>query len=402
MNSSMNMFDDRINVRQMGDVIKFAQRRNRAVMFFAGPGLGKSQKVKQMADHLFGEREDNLVDFRLSDKEPQDIMGLPIPYIDEKTKETKTVFATPSFWPRDPDWKGIIFLDELTNGDESMQKVAYQIMLDHRIGEYIFPKGAVFVGAGNRESDGGATSMLLAPLANRMVIVEVDYDAEVWLSDFAMPRGLHSSIVGYIAASPDAIYTYEEAQRMNSISFSTPRSLETASEILFDLDEGYVDNYMAGILLQGAIGKGHCTQILDYHIQAKGLPSIMKVMTGEIKNHPLESHQVDLLYVLGSQGVSFLRKKMEDRTVTDDEVIKYAANFMLFMDNNYRQQNNDFVTGLFLSLTNDTALGKAVLRQNDFRQQMLPKMIKAYPATLGIVKSYHDNYASLVTEAEAA
>lgn len=401
MSSSMNMFDDRINIRQIGDVIRFAQRRNRAVMLFAGPGLGKSQKVKQIADELFGKRDDNLVDFRLSDKEPQDVMGLPVPYVDEKTNETRTAFATPSFWPRDPNWKGIIFLDELTNGDESMQKAAYQIMLDHRIGDYVFPAGAVFVGAGNREGDGGATSTLLAPLANRMVIVEIDYDHEVWLSDFAMAVGVHPSVIGYIAANPDAIYTYEESQRQNSISFSTPRSLETASEILFDLDEGYVDNYMASILLQGSIGKGHCTQLLDYHIQARDLPSIAGVMNGDIKKHPLASHQVDLLYVLGSQGISFLRKKMADRAVTDDEVIKFAANFMMFMDGNYRDQNNDFVTGTFLSLTNDTSLGKAVLRQNDFREQMIPKMVRAYPETLNIVKSYHQDYAALVSSAES-
>ena len=91
---------------------------------------------------MFGERDDNLVDFRLADKDPTDVVGVQIPVTDDNGK-TRTVYALPDFWPEDPDWEGIIFLDELLHADNYLQKVAFQIVLDHKIGKYTFPKGAV-------------------------------------------------------------------------------------------------------------------------------------------------------------------------------------------------------------------------------------------------------------------
>lgn len=402
MSTSMNVFEKRINIRELEQVVGFAQRRKRSVMIFGGAGLGKSNKLKQIADLLFGFREDNLVDVRLSDKEPSDVAGLPIPVQDPETGKTTTVFATPSFWPTDPNWTGIILLDELTNAYPILQQAAYQIMLDNRIGDYVFPKGAVFVGAGNRDGDGGATSTLLSPLANRMIIVEVDYNAEIWLSDFAIPAEVHPSVVGYIKANPEKIYTYPEAQQGNSISFSTPRSLETASEVLYDLDEEFIDERMASILIQGCLGKGLDDELLQYHIRSKELPAIRDIMDGTIKQHSLTPDKVDLLYIIGSQGAAFLRKEMKDHTVSDDEVIQHAGNFVLFLHNNYGSSNMDFVMGVFLAMLQKTALGPAVLSSSDFREKIVPKMIMAFPECNSIVTGYHKNFSALIAEAETA
>ncbi|AKJ73543.1 hypothetical protein SP40_102 [Salmonella phage 40] len=186
-------------------------------MMFGGAGLGKSQAMKQVANMLFGERDDNLIDFRLADKEPSDVVGVQIPVTDDNGV-TRTVYAIPNFWPEDPNWKGIVFLDELLHAEPYLQKVAYQIMLDHRIGTYVFPKGAVFAGAGNRPGDGTAVSMLEAPLANRMILVELDYDTTVWLQDYALHNDVHPTIVGFISANPGKIENYEEMLE-NQLSF---------------------------------------------------------------------------------------------------------------------------------------------------------------------------------------
>lgn len=401
MSTSMNVFEKRINIRELEQVIGFAKRRKRSIMVFGGAGLGKSNKLQQIADVLCGFRKDNLVDVRLSDKEPSDVAGLPMPVQDPLTGKTTTVFATPSFWPTDPDWEGIILLDELTNAYPILQQAAYQIMLDHRIGDYVFPKGAIFVGAGNRDGDGGATSTLLAPLANRMVIVEVDYDAEIWISDFAIPASVHPSVVGYIKANPEKIYTYPEAEKGNSISFSTPRSLDTASQVLYDLDEGFIDERMASILVQGSLGKGLDDELLTYHIRAKELPAIRDIMDGTTKEHSLTPDKVDLLYIIGSQGTAFLRKEMKDHKLSDEEVIQHAGNFVLFLHNNYGSTNMDFVMGVFLALLQKTALGPAVLSDADFREKMVPKLVMAFPECQKIVSGYHENFASLIAEAEA-
>ena len=394
-----NIFDKQINIREVETLIRFAQRRKRSVMIFGGPGIGKSDKIKQAANALFGERVDNVVDLRLSDKEPSDVVGIPMGVTDPVTKEVRTVFATPSFWPTDPEWEGIIFLDELTNAYPILQQAAYQIMLDRRIGDYVFPKGCVFAGAGNRDGDGGATSVLLAPLANRMVIVEIEYNAGIWLTDFAIPTGIHSSVVGLVKAMPDAIYTYEQSLKSGSISFSTPRSLATASEILFDLDEGFIDERTAGVYLQGTIGKGLDNELMTYHTRAKELPAIADIMEGVTKKHSLSSDKVDLLFVIGTQGTNYLRKEMKDLSVSDDTVLRHTANFMSFLQNNYIETNNDFVTSVFLSLLQKTGLGEAVLL-GTHREKMPPRLMAAYPEVQSIVLAYHKDYNALVSEGE--
>src|SRR5699024_2579553 len=99
------------------------KKANKALRMFGGAGLGKSQVMKQVANEMFGERDDNLVDFRLADKDPTDVVGVQIPVTDDNGK-TRTVYALPDFWPEDPDWEGIIFLDELLHADNYLQKVA--------------------------------------------------------------------------------------------------------------------------------------------------------------------------------------------------------------------------------------------------------------------------------------
>ncbi|HBN4872694.1 TPA: hypothetical protein L2X64_005024, partial [Escherichia coli] len=109
---SRNVFESgQITVRELPAIIQFAQRHSRSVLILGPMGVGKSQVMKQIADNMFGERDDNLVDVRLSDKDPADLSGLPIPV--EADGTTRTVFAIPEFWPANPDWSGIIFLDEL-------------------------------------------------------------------------------------------------------------------------------------------------------------------------------------------------------------------------------------------------------------------------------------------------
>ena len=91
---SRNVFESgQITVRELPAIIQFAQRHNRSVLILGPMGVGKSQVMKQIADNMFGERDDNLVDVRLSDKDPADLSGLPIPV--EADGTTRTVFAIP-------------------------------------------------------------------------------------------------------------------------------------------------------------------------------------------------------------------------------------------------------------------------------------------------------------------
>lgn len=396
MSSSRNVFTKNwVTLRDLNDIIRFGQRRKKAIMILGGAGLGKSAVVKQITDAIFGKRDDNMVDIRLSDKEPTDVVGLQIPYTDDKGV-TRTVYATPSFWPTDPKWCGTIFLDELLHAEPYMQKVAFQIVLDRRIGEYVFPEGAVMVAAGNRSGDGTAVSMLEAPLANRMIICELAYSTEVFLEDYAYQYGVHSSVVGVLKATPSAIENYEAMEEMGCPSFATPRSWVTASDILYDYDQKLFSDRIAKTMLQGAIGETMADTLWIYHTKKRNIPSILDIVNGVVTEHsgPRSS---DILWVIGAEGVHLLREAVHGSRHTDDQVVEMAANFLKYMYENFNGEDADFVMSVFMSFIQKNAYGNAILVSGP-RDKLVAKLLGKYPVVVKIVREFGERFAEALKE----
>ena len=95
------------------------------VMLWGAPGIGKSDIVKAVTQEL----KIGLQDIRLAQMDPVDLRGVPT------VKDDQTKWATPGCFPTDPESAGIIFFDELSSADPSIQVAAYQLMLDRCIGE---------------------------------------------------------------------------------------------------------------------------------------------------------------------------------------------------------------------------------------------------------------------------
>ena len=104
------------------------------VMLWGPPGVGKSSIVRELAA-----REGiGFIDIRLSQREPVDLRGLPVP--DRERGVVDWLLA--GEWPRDPDSRGILLFDELTAADRSLQVAAYELILDRRLGDlYRLPPG---------------------------------------------------------------------------------------------------------------------------------------------------------------------------------------------------------------------------------------------------------------------
>lgn len=398
--SDRNIFQENwITLRDVPDMIRLCQFIKRSLMIFGGAGLGKSQVVKQAANMIFGERDDNLVDFRLADKEPSDVVGLQIPYTDPDGV-TRTVYAVPDFWPRDPDWKGIVFLDELLHAEPYLQKVAFQIMLDRRIGSYKFPDGAILVGAGNRSGDGTAVTAMEAPLANRMILVELQYDASIFIEDYAIPNDVSTSVISFIGAKPEAIENYEAMVEEGCPSYATPRSWVTVSDIIKVYDKGGLSARLAQAAIQGSIGTSLAREFWHHHTKLRNLTPIVDIMDGKATKYTGHD-SADMLWIIGSQGVMWLRKAVNETTYTDDQVVTYSANFLSYMYDNFSKRNGDFVTSIFLSFIRPTAFGPAILIDGP-REKLPTMLLQKYPVVMKIIQEYQANYSEAVKEAEKA
>lgn len=399
---SRNIFkENQINLREMNDIVACCARNKISLLIYGGPGLGKSQKIQQLADKMFGVRhpgqERNVVDFRLADKEPSDVAGHQIPV--EVDGKFKTVYAVPDFWPADPNWEGFIFMDELLNAEPYLQNVAFQIMLDRRIGTYEFPKGAVMVGAGNRDGDGGATHAIVPALANRMMIVELEYDATVFIEDYAIPYNVHTNIIGLLKTRGDFIENYvKQCVEQGSPSFTTPRSLAQASKILYERDADLINDHQMGVMLQGLVGK-MTSDALILHRRNSKLPQIRKILSGEVTVAD-EDITDDMQFILGLEGTRILREEIMKDARSDEEILLSAKNFLTYLHTNFAERNADFVMSVFLKFLNKSPEGEALLKANPLREKLIPKMANNYEVVMEIINKYHDEFSKSVAEAK--
>ena len=147
------------------------------------PGVGKSAIVKQVAEELGIEFRD----VRLAQMDAVDIRGLP----SVNTEEHIMTWNIPDFFPRDPKSKGILFFDEISAADRSLQVSVYQIVLDRCLSDaYKVPDGWYICAAGNRIEDRAVAMSMSSALANRFMHVELTEDAEDW-ARWAINEGIN-------------------------------------------------------------------------------------------------------------------------------------------------------------------------------------------------------------------
>jgi len=257
------------------------------VFIHGSPGIGKSYIVADIAE----KNNLELVDVRLSQMDPVDLRGVP------SIKGEQTVWMPPVFFPKDPDSKGILFLDELNSAPPSVQAAIYQLVLNRRMGEYELPKEWRILCAGNRVSDRGVVFRLPTPLANRMVHLHVQARFEDFKL-FAIKTKLHPFVIGFLSFRPDLLSTDPVVEDDANPAFATPRSYHMLSNIL----KKSSDIFKITPIIYGTIGYSAGIEFTSYVKVYEELPDIAAIYEGhypEIKNQPA------LLYALVSALVEY-------------------------------------------------------------------------------------------------
>lgn len=252
------------------------------VMLWGPLGIGKSGIVKAVAQEL----GIDLRDIRLAQLDPVDLRGVP------SVENGRTKWATPSFFPQDADSAGILFLDELSAADPSIQVAAYQLLLDRRIGEYVVPDKWIIVAAGNRAEDNAVSLPMSSALANRMMHFELRAEPEEW-AQWAVNAGCDPSVIGFIRFRPEMLFAAgENCER----GWPSPRSWERVSNILeVGLDEDELPPCVAGL-----VGDGAAAQFLAYRRQYKALGNVRTMMLDPNAALKFDPRKPDVCYALAS------------------------------------------------------------------------------------------------------
>lgn len=255
-------------------------------LFLWGPmGIGKSELVAGIAKDMGGK----MFDLRLAQMDPTDIRGIPFfnkdlglmdwaPPIDLPTAEEAAKYPIV-----------VLFLDEMNSAAPSVQAVAYQLILDRKVGKYTLPDNVVMVAAGNREGDKGISYRMPSPLANRFVHLEMRADFESWLQ-WAANNNIHKDVIGYLSFAKQDLYDFDP--KSISRSFATPRSWTFVSELL---DDGVADSTTTD-LVAGTIGEGTAVKFMAHRKISSRMPNPSDILSGKVTT--LDVKEISAMYSL--------------------------------------------------------------------------------------------------------
>ncbi|MCX7928970.1 MAG: MoxR family ATPase [Patescibacteria group bacterium] len=339
--------------------------RNISPFIWGGPGIGKSSIVSALAK----KKNMNFVDIRLSMMEPSTIMGIMIPDITNATSK----WLPPSFFKN--DGPTLYFFDEFNSAPPTIQAVAYQIILDRKIGPHSLNDTDFIVAAGNTVSDKGITFKMPNPLANRFVHLNLKVNFDDFYN-YAVKNKLHQHVVGYLNYQKGDLYVPDYSPEVRG--FPTPRSWEFVSRILYKVGDRNIDILP---LVAGAVGEGVAYKFLSYRRVAESVVNINEIITGKIKE--MRPKNIDvcyatitaLCYTLADYYEAYKTKKEISKKLYDT----YCDNFMGYLLNPKNEIQPEMVimavrtclTALDLDINVDTPNWDAFFRNETYARPIM-------------------------------
>lgn len=246
---------------QLKTAITELVRLKRPGFIWGPPGIGKSDIIRAVAK----EQKLDLIDKRLAQSDPTELKGYPWP---DQAKKVMTFFRDSTLPTKG---KGILFLDELPHAPQAVQSVAFQLILDRKVGDYTLPDGWAVIAAGNRTTDRSGAHTVNAALANRFVHLDLEVDLDEWI-EWGVNNGVSDLTRGYIRYRPANLCV--EKIEAGAKAFPTPRSWHFADQIV----QGNLPHELKMELIKGTVGEGIAAEFMGYvrdHAQLVNIDRIL-------------------------------------------------------------------------------------------------------------------------------
>jgi len=191
----------------------------------------------------------------------------------------------------------LICLDEIAKTRQFIKDTLAPILYERRIGDLYYPEKSVVFGCTNLSDEGLGDSMQ-AHLRNRIVLVTMRKPTkEEWVTDFAVPRTLHESVIAAAEQHPnvfDSFLDYRAGGKFASQNRAkhnpyiadptdamqeqvvTPRSLHAASDVV--ATRGQIDDMTMQAALAGAVGAPFAAVIMSMIRFGDQLPAYERVI----------------------------------------------------------------------------------------------------------------------------
>lgn len=255
-------------------------------MLRGSPGMGKSSIVHQIA------KEYNLkvIDLRLSQCDPTDLMGFP------NIKGDKACYVPMDTFPIEGDaiplnketgqpyagW--LLFLDEFNGASISVQAAAYKLVLDRMVGLFHLHKNVAIVCAGNLETDNAIVNPMSTAMQSRLVHLELVSDV-VEFTDWCAANDIDHRISDYVRFKPGNVFSFSPDHTDHT--YACGRTWEFANRIL-NVTSGLDDPDLLP-MLSGAISEGVAREFLGFCKIYQDLPKPREIeMSPDTVKVPVE------------------------------------------------------------------------------------------------------------------
>lgn len=256
-----------VSLRKAAEIIPLLMQGNVVPFLHGSPAVGKSSVVHDLAKKFNLE----LIDVRLSQLDPTDLMGFPT--FDSAKVKYKPVEMFPIAGDPIPEGKKgwLVFLDEANGASHAVQMAAYKLILDRMVGNHKLHPNVKMVAAGNLETDGAIVNTMSSALISRFAHLKVKLDKKEWL-DWATSSGIDYRITSFLAFKKDLLYTFNPDA---TEPYASPRTWEMVSKVIKNL--GAVGSKHKD-LIASMIGEGCAREFITYIKLYQEIPTFDQIM----------------------------------------------------------------------------------------------------------------------------
>jgi hypothetical protein len=231
------------------------------------PGIGKSSLMESIKAVLTKH------DPAYTDCGSLDLGDVAMPYVDKETGTTH--YAPNARFKLHTGNPVIIMLDEFSKGAPPVQNMLHPMLEKSkpRLGDHFIDNESIVFLTGNLSSD-GVGDRIKSHTANRVVRIKVRKPSDTEWLDWAANNDIDPVVMAFVHQYPHVMASYmDEGQDENPYifnprkvqdAFASPRSLETASDIVKVRDQVDADTTIA--CLTGAVGEA-CARDLQAFIE---------------------------------------------------------------------------------------------------------------------------------------
>jgi hypothetical protein len=224
------------------------------------PGIGKTQVLTQVASELgIGCQV-----LHTPLMQPEDY-GFPV--INSDRNNVSFIVSKEKFPVQGsafPD-QGILVLDELSQCDNSTQKILTNLLHAREIHGQYLKDGWYIAATGNKSTDRAGANRILSHLANRVTRVDLEVSLDDW-TQWALTNQVAMEVIAFIRFRPELLSQFDPHQEINA----TPRAwVDGVSASL-----GKLDPALEFPVFRGDVGEGPAAEFLAFLKVFRNLPSV--------------------------------------------------------------------------------------------------------------------------------